>query len=140
MPLRRAAALALTLTALAGTAVADEPKKVKAPKGEYSGKKVFILVSDKEIALLSVRFPCARHDTKGATSLNDVPLKKTKRGYKFSIDAHGSASYEDGHPDENVAVAVSGQFTRDAKKVRGRFSVHSPYCGSTGKIKWRATR
>jgi hypothetical protein len=101
---------------------------------------MFILISDKEIALLSVKFPCRDHDTKGTTSLNDIPLRKTKRGYKFSIEAHGNATYDDGHPDQNVAIGISGQFTRDAKRVSGRYVVHSAYCGSTGKLDWRAKR
>jgi hypothetical protein len=141
----RAAAVAAVATtslgALAGGAGGDEPRKVKAPKSgsQYSGNHdMTILISGKSIELLAFDFPCG--ETEGRTSLNGVPLEKTKRGYKFSTATHGNASYDDGHADENASVGVSGRFTRDAKKVRGRFAVYTPYCGGTGKIKWRATR
>jgi hypothetical protein len=118
-------------------------QKVKAPKsGQYNGhprgKDLMLFVSGKSIQLASFSFKCK--GTSGRTNLDDIRLKKTSKGYRFALDAHGSISFADGQPDENGKVSISGRFTRSGKKPTGVFRVRSPRCGDTGNIKWSATR
>ena len=78
------AVLALALTP-AAVAAAHQPK-VKAPKSgsEYDGNhKLVIYISGKSIELVAFNFRCG--DTTGGTSLNDIPLKKTKKGYQVGV-------------------------------------------------------
>ena len=139
--LRLAAMLAVLALALtpAAVAAAHQPK-VKAPKSgsEYDGNhKLVIYISGKSIELVAFNFRCG--DTTGRTSLNDIPLKKTKKGYRFAIKAHGSITFADGRPDENGAINISGRFGRRAKRVAGHFRVKSPSCGNTGVVAWKAS-
>ena len=132
------AVLALALTP-AAVAAAHQPK-VKAPKSgsEYDGNhKLVIYISGKSIELVAFNFRCG--DTTGRTSLNDIKLSKTTKGYKFGIKAHGIISFANGTPDENGAVNISGRFGRRAKTVAGHFRVKSPSCGDTGVVDWKAT-
>jgi hypothetical protein len=116
-------------------------KPVKAPPdgAEYDGTspKVTILISGKSIQIFAFRFPCKQ--VKGNTSLQDIKLKKTDKGYKFGIDANGIVTYSDSetHPDENGAISLSGRFGRRAKTVAGHFRVKTPRCDS-GKVAWDA--
>jgi len=73
-------------------------------------------------------------------SLNDISLKKTSKGYKFGLNAHGSITFADDQTDENGKVAISGRFTRSGRKATGVFRVRSPRCGDTGNVKWSARR
>jgi hypothetical protein len=124
-------------------AVVAAAAKVRAPKsGEYDGQPrghpLSIFVSGKEIELAAFSFKCA--DTVGRTSLNAIKLKKTRKGYKFALDAHGNISFEDGASDENGRVSIAGRFSADGKAARGKFRVRSKRCHDTGWIKWRASR
>jgi hypothetical protein len=114
--------------------------RVKAPNGTYSGGpgKLTLLASGKSIDLAAFSFKCRA--TTGRTSLNGIKLKKTKKGYTFSIKTHGSVTYADDHADENAAVDMSGRFSRSGKSAVGYLRVKSPHCGNTGSIKWRARR
>jgi hypothetical protein len=117
--------------------------KVRVPKsGEYRGmprgKDLTAVVSGKEIQIIAFSFKCA--DTVGRTSLNSIKLKKTRKGYKFALDAHGNISFKDEKPDENGRINVAGRFAADGKSARGTYRVRSRRCGDTGTIKWRATR
>jgi hypothetical protein len=124
-------------------AVAAAAAKVKAPKsGQYDGgargKDVTLFISGKSVQIMAFSFACGGGE--GRTSLNDVNLKKTKKGYKFGVSAHGSVTFSDDRPDENAAVAVSGLFTRDGKRASGTFRVKAPRCHDTGSIKWKVKR
>ena len=133
------AAAAVTLAPAAAPVAASKPK-VKAPKSgsEYDGNhKLVLYISGKSIELAAFNFRCS--DTTGRTSLNDIKLSKTKKGYKFGIKAHGIISFANGTPDENGAVNISGRFGRRAKTVAGHFRVKSPSCGDTGVVDWKAT-
>ena len=137
--LRTASALAVAALAVtAGPATAAHHKHVKAPDGTYSGGRhhVFMSVSGKTIDLMAFDFPC--HGVKGRTSIDDIALRKSSKGYKFSTKVHSSASYSDGRPDQNGVFAISGQFTRRAKSVSGRFQAYTRRCGATGKRDWSA--
>ena len=107
---------------------------VKAPKNTtYAGHtdrggKLSVTVSGKSIQVLAIQFKC--HDTVGHTSLQDVPLKKTSRGYKFGVDSFGIVSYDDGYPDENARVEVYGRFARGARSAKGKLKVRAPRCGT----------
>ena len=134
-----AVALAPATVPVAASGSGSKPK-VKAPKSgsQYDGNhKLVLYISGKSVELVAFNFPC--RDTTGRTSLNDIALKKTKKGYKFAIKAHGSISFADGRPDENGAVNISGRFSRKAKTVAGHFRVGSPSCGDTGAVKWHAS-
>jgi hypothetical protein len=132
------ALLAILALALPAGAAA----KVKAPNGEYSGPRDLVMqVSGKTIDILAFNFPCKKHPgTHGRTSLNQIPLRKTSKGYKFSIKLHGIVSFSDGHVDENGITSIGGQFGRKGKSVHGRFAESVRHCGPTGKLKWSAER
>jgi hypothetical protein len=137
----------LAVAALAASPVgaqAAHKPSVKAPKdgAVYSGDtdrggKFSVSIAGKSIEIAVIQFKC--HDTIGHTSLQDIPLKKTKRGYKFGISAHGIVSYDDGHPDQNAPIEIWGQFTRRAKSAKGTLRVRAPRCG-TGALGWKITR
>ena len=135
----------VAVTALALVPVADAAKKpsVKAPKsGQYNGnprgKPLTLYISGKSIQLAAFSFKCAH--TGGRTSLNAIALKKTKKGYKFSFSGRGSITFDDGQPDENGKISISGLFTRSGEKAAGVFRVRSPRCHDTGTVKWSAKR
>jgi hypothetical protein len=141
------AALALVpVAALPATAAAKHKHHVKTPKsGKYSGfagagRPLTLYISGKTVQLVSFRFACG--SAHGTTNLNDIPLKKTKKGYKFSISAHGLVTYSDSntHPDENGAIFIKGRFTRSGKNPKGVLRVKTPRCGSTGDVQWSAKR
>jgi hypothetical protein len=133
-----AAAAALVLVPMADAA----SHKVKAPNGQYNGtargKDLTMLVSAKTIQIAAFSFAC--DGTVGRTSLDEISLKKTKKGFRFGIKAHGSITFSDGQPDENGAVDLSGSFTPNGKTVAGVFRVRSHRCQDTGSIKWKAKR
>jgi len=137
------AAIALTVAPAAVPAAATgsgSKRKVKAPKSgsQYDGNhKLVMYISGKSIELVAFDFRCG--NTTGRTSLDDIPLRKTKKGYRFGVKAHGSISFADGSPDENGAVNISGRFGRRAKTVAGHFRVKSPSCGDRGSVKWHAS-
>jgi hypothetical protein len=142
MTARLVAAASAAILAL--VPVADAAKRtVKAPKsGQYNGsprgKALTLYVSGKSIQLAAFGFACA--GSSGRTSLNDVRLKKTTKGYKFGISAHGSITFADNYPDQNGAIELYGRFSLDGKSAKGTFRVKSPRCHDTGSIKWRAHR
>jgi hypothetical protein len=99
---------------------------------------VDLLVSGRSIAIVAFSFRCRA--TKGRISLNDIKLRRSRSGYRFYSASHGLVTYKDEAPDENATVRIRGLFTRDAKRVRGRFRVITPRCGNTGRLRWRARR
>jgi hypothetical protein len=134
-------AAATALVPLAATATSLAASTVKAPRsGTYTGHPggMTLYVSGKSISLAAFSFKCG--EAHGRTSLNDMRLKKTKKGYAFSLKAHGNVTYSDDQPDENAAVNISGRFSKSGKSSVGVFRVKSPRCGSTGDVKWRAFR
>jgi hypothetical protein len=117
--------------------------KVKAPKsGQYKGrprgKDMTLFVSGTEIQVAAFSFTCA--DTVGRTSIDSIALKKTPKGYAFSLVAHGSITFEDGQPDENGRVSIAGRFAAAGRSATGTFRVKSHRCHDTGSIKWRVSR
>jgi hypothetical protein len=135
------AAVAAGAVVLVPAAVATQQAKVKVPRsGKYTGKpgKLTIYTSGKSIDLVSFQFKC--RNTTGTTSLNSIPLKKSKRGYRFAIKAHGSVEYADQGAPENGAVQISGRFSPAGSSAKGILKVKTRRCGSTGDINWRAAR
>jgi hypothetical protein len=130
--------------ALPGGAGAAKAPTVKAPKsGKYTGaagprRRLILYVSRKSLTIVAFQFSCG--EVVGQTSLNDIKLTRTRRGYKFAIRAHGSVTFSDGQPDENAAVHVSGRFRLSGRTVLGLLRVKSPRCADTGKVRWRAHR
>jgi hypothetical protein len=134
-------AAATALVPLAATATSVAAGKVKAPKsGTYTGYPgaMTLYVSGKSISLAAFSFKCG--DTHGRTSLNAIKLKWTKKGYSFSLKAHGNVTYSDDQPDQNGTVNISGRFSKTGKSSAGLYRVKTPRCGSTGDVKWRAFR
>ncbi|MDQ3742009.1 MAG: hypothetical protein M3320_04745 [Actinomycetota bacterium] len=126
---------AVALTAALPAADAAAPKR---PSGTYESGKVLLSVAGGSIVLASFEFPCRR--TTGRTSLNDVPVKRRRGRWRFSIRSAGSATYADDHPDENVRITFRGRFSPSARTAAGTFVVNSPYCGRTREISWTAPR
>jgi hypothetical protein len=140
-PPARLVSAAVALVALAGTATSLAAGTVKAPRsGTYAGYPgaMTLYVSGKSLSLVAFSFKCG--EAKGRTSLNSIKLKKTKKGYAFSIKTYGNVTYSDDQPDENAAVNLSGRFSKTGKSSMGVFRVKTPRCGSTGDVKWRAFR
>jgi hypothetical protein len=125
-----------------GGAQSNPPPPVKAPPSgsQYDGTspKISLYISGKSIQLVAFRFPCRQ--VKGNTSLQDIKLTKTDRGYKFGIDSYGIVTYSDSetHPDQNGAISIDGRFGRRAKTVAGHFRVKTPRCDS-GRVAFDAT-
>ena len=137
----RATALAL-VAALALVLAAGAEAKVTAPRGDYTGPRdLFMRIANKRIEILAYNFPCKkRPGVRGRTSLNDIALRKTDEGYKFSTKVRGIVTYSDEHVDQNGFTSISGQFGPRGRKARGRFQSSTPRCGPTGKLKWSAER
>jgi hypothetical protein len=134
----------LTLSAAKpASASAARAPKVRAPKsGEYKGsprgKPMSLFVNGKQIDLAAFSFKCA--DTTGRTSIDSIPLKKTRKGYTFGLTVGASITFADGKPDENGKVTLAGRFAADGKSAKGTFRVKSHRCHDTGSIKWRVRR
>jgi hypothetical protein len=115
---------------------------VKAPKsGQYDGKTrqqrgIQLYTSGSLIQFAVIQFKCGDTGADGVTNLNSVPMRRTAKGWAFSIKAHGSVTYSDGRPDENAEVDLSGRFARGGRTARGRIRVKSPRCGGTGKVRF----
>jgi hypothetical protein len=88
------------------------------------------------IQLVAIAFKCGKAD--GHTVLNDIDMRRTRRGFAFGLKAHGSVTYSDGYPDENAEVDISGRFSRSGSRAGGRLRVKSPRCGGTGQVGWTA--
>jgi hypothetical protein len=138
MRIRPAIAIVLALALPAAAAAA--PPAVRAPTSgsQYKGTpgNVLLRVSGRSLELMSFGFPCGQ--ASGRTNLNDFPLRRTSKGYRFNADAHGSVTYSDAHADENAEVHMSGRFSLNAKTVRGHLRVRSHHCGDTGNLRWHA--
>jgi hypothetical protein len=136
---RSAACLTLVLTlALATSAGAAVKRPRSGSLYQGAGRDVVMQIAGKSIELIAFSFPC--DGTSGRVSLNAIRLRRSGRGYGFYSASHGLVTYKDEAPDENATVRIRGLFTRDAKRVRGRFRVITPRCGNTGRLRWRATR
>lgn len=138
----RGALLALAISlAVAIPAVAPAATSTpRAPKSgwTYAGQPgdVFLRISGRSVEIASFSFPCG--NAWGRTSVNDFRIKRTSRGYRFNVDAHGLVSYTD-ETDGNAEVHFSGRFSMDAKTVRGHIRVESKRC-ETGDRKWKGAR
>jgi len=139
MRIRPAIAVALVLALPAAAAAAAPAIRAPTSGSQYKGTpgNVLLRVSGRSIELASFSFPCG--SASGRTNLNDFPLRRTSKGYRFNADAHGSVTYSDDYPDENAEVHMSGRFSLNAKTVRGHLRVRSKRCGDTGNLRWRAS-
>lgn len=141
----RAAAGMAALALVAGPATlagaATHKKPVKRPKdGAYyvgHDPRVSLRVSGKSLEYFLVRFPC--HEAKGIASMQDIPIEKSRKRWRFSIKAHTSVTFSDmtTHPDQNAPMSLDGHFSPDAKKVYGHVRIQPPRCDS-GRLTWRA--
>lgn len=119
-------------------------RRVKRPKsGTYSGKSaqgndVTLLTSGSTIDVAALTFDCGA--TTGRTTLDDVPMHLTPRGYAFDIKAHGSVTYADDDSSENAAIDLSGRFTVAGTAASGHFRITSHRCGDSGRISFQVKR
>ena len=137
---RIAATVAVLAVAAPGAApLAAQDDGPKPPRGTYKGRSgVTLSVAGPTISTAAFNFACRR--TTGRTTLNEIRITRSRGRWRFSIRTHGSATYADDHPDENVRVRFSGTFSRNEARVTGTFVVRSPHCGSTGEVQWSARR
>jgi hypothetical protein len=116
----------------------------RAPRsGEYDGETaqhrgITLIVSGRSIQLATFGFACGNYG-EGRTNLDGVALRRTRKGYAFSIKSHGSVTYGDVFPDENAEVDLSGRFNRAGKRASGHIRVKSPRCGGTGQVPFTVT-
>lgn len=128
------ATTALLLPAAPAAAAAERPR------GDYTaqGGQFLVQVVRRAVSLAAFDFGCRK--TSGRISITEIPIRKVRGRYRFSIRTYGLAYYRDEHPDENARVRFSGVFSRNAARVTGTFEVRSPHCGSTGSVMWSARR
>jgi hypothetical protein len=143
VPTRLLAVATTAALALVPAAGASKQPSVKVPRtGQYNGtargQSITLNTSGKSIQIVAFDFACA--GTQGRTSLTAIKLKKTAKGYRFGIKAHGSITFRDNQPDENGAVDISGRFTRSGKSAKGLLRVKSHRCGNTGNVNWKVRR
>ncbi|MDX6583372.1 MAG: hypothetical protein QOI10_2556 [Solirubrobacterales bacterium] len=138
------ALVAWAVLAVAVSSAAGAPSVHLPHSGAYSGltddpREITVSVSGESIEFVAFAFNCG--EGVGHASVQDIELTKSKRGYKFRLDAHANVTYSDDayFPDENAAIALSGRFTRSGKRVSGRLHVEAPRC-ETGPLAWRARR
>jgi hypothetical protein len=131
---------------LAAVPIADAAKKkppVKVPKsghfhGKSGGRSIDLYTQGKLIQIAAFDFKCGA--VKGRTSINDIKMKWSRKGYRFGLKTHGNITYSDEQQDENGAISFWGRFTPAGNRVTGTYRVRSSRCGSTGTIEWRAKR
>src|SRR5688572_14589805 len=119
------------LTAALLAALAPAAAGATRPRGSYSadGGRLLMVVTGRSIQLASLEFTC--RGTRGRTALNDIPIRKVRGRWRFSIYMFGSVAYRDGHPDENAPFRLSGRFSPSGRTVVGLLRARTPYCGRT---------
>jgi hypothetical protein len=75
----------------------------------------------------------------GATGLQNLKLKKTKKGYTFGDVSTSAVAYTD-DTSEDGKVGVAGRFNKNAKAVSGALRVKTDRCGDSGTVKFLATK
>jgi hypothetical protein len=128
-------------------AVGIAEAKIAGPKsgatyvGTYAsrGHLEIAVATSKSLRYIALRFPCKGTVT-GATTLQDITVKKGKTGYSFSILTYGGVTYSDDQRPDNAKVNIAGAFNRTGKRVAGTVRVKTPRCGDSGSKKWSAKR
>ena len=143
-PLAIAVAVALAFPAGAGSAevgasAVKRPKSAKYAGVTGQGHEVTLYVLGRSVQYVSFRFTCDA-SASGGIGVQDIKLRRTPKGYRFGVWAHGSVSYSDDQSEENGVVSVSGRFSRTGRSVKGRARVKTTRCGDSGPITWRARR
>jgi hypothetical protein len=137
-----AAAATLALVPIADAAKHKQPR-VRVPKsghfhGASGGRAIDLYTQGRVIQLAAFDFKCG--DVKGRTSINDIKMKWSKKGYRFGLTTNGNITYSDEQQDENGAISFWGRFTPAGNRVRGTYRVKSQRCGSTRTVEWNARR
>ena len=127
--LRPALALATALTLLT-LMVPGFAAGLTRPAGTYSGHAgtFNVQVAGKSLVLVAFGFKC--RGTTGRTSLNDIPIKRVRGRWRFSIRIFGSVTYGDDVPDENGRFRLTGAFTKNGRRLTARVVSVTPRCGS----------
>ena len=113
------------------------------PKGEYRGRTApghafAMSAAGGSLVVTSFGFRCG--STVARTAIDDIPLKRMSRGYRFRIFVYSSMTYRDNRPDQNGTVTISGHFGTRAREAAGRFRAQSPRCRGNGWVRWTARR
>jgi hypothetical protein len=134
-----AAAACVSVVAVAVPAASGALVPVRAPSsGKYTGRGVDVYVSGRSIMLFAASFRCG--STSGRTSLDDIPIRKTRSGYSFHIRIYGSVTFANYHTDQNGLFNLAGAFSRNGRRVTGTLRVSVPYCGKPHTVRWSAMR
>jgi hypothetical protein len=114
--------------------------RLRRPRGIYTGLggRLQLSVTPGSITLAAFTFDCG--EVTGSTALNDVPVKRRRGRYRFSIRAHGGITYSDEESPDNGVIVFSGRFTPTARRALGTFRIRTPRCGGTGLVEWSARR
>lgn len=142
--MQRSTARRAALAALLGLAVAAPTAGaggVAKPRSgtTYTGSpgKVELLTGASGLDLVAFTIRCGR--TTARTVLNDVALRRTARGYAFSLRSGAGFTYGDDDNGANGSVTVSGRFSTTARTARGTVRATVKRCG-TQRLTWTATR
>jgi len=127
--LRPALALTVAVTFLSLTAPGFAAGPTR-PAGTYTGHAgtFSMQVAGRSIEIVGFNFKC--RGTTGRTSLNDVPIKRVRGRWRFSIRTFGNVTYGDDVPDENARVRFTGAFTKNGRRLTARVDAATPRCGS----------
>lgn len=103
-----------------------------------AAKKVLLSVGGTTMPLAAFDFPCRK--TTGRVSLNDIPVRRRRGRWRFSVRMAASATYADEYPDENVRVRFWGRFSPSGALALGGFVVTAKHCGRGATVAWSALR
>jgi hypothetical protein len=129
------------------SAAAKKKKKkppVKAPKksARYQGlagdHRLILEISGNGRQVKLVFFEITCGEGTAATGLQNIALRKSRSGYGFGAGSRSTLVFEDDSYEEDVVVAVVGEFARNGKRISGLLRVKSERCGDTGNVKWVA--
>ena len=132
--------------ALVAVAMLAVPASAKAPSGKFKGmteqqQNFTMSVAGKRVQYVTFTFVCEKEQAvTGTVSLQDFPIKKRKRAYRFSFLAYGSMNYSDDQGYENGKVRMTGRFSKSGRSAVGTVSVQAARCGKSGTIDWQARR
>src|SRR5688572_29555563 len=119
--------VAVTLLSLTAPAFAAGPTR---PAGTYTGHAgtFSMQVAGRSIVIVGFDFKC--RGTTGRTTLSEIPIKRVRGRWRFSIRTFGNVTYRDDVPDENARVRLTGAFTKNGRRLTARVVIATPRCGS----------
>jgi hypothetical protein len=139
-----AAFAALLALAVLGALAAPADARQTPPRSgsQYAGtteqrKPLTLAIAGRRVQIVGFSFDC--RSAVGTTSLQDIRLRRTSRGYAFSLRGNGVVSFSDERPEQNARVSIYGRFSRSARSASGTLRVSAPRC-DTRSLTWSARR